>query len=140
VFYPEFDSGNTRIRETCDRKKCLECKGPGRHGGPLSTKQEKQCRVLAKANFANPVGWLTACRHRCWVHSAASWVPTRLLTLGGPCPVRCCLCWWQSHHGPDAFATHHWAHTWLGKSLYGPTINVDKVAKKAQIKLQQGGA
>ena len=31
-----------------------------------------------------------------------------------------------------SFATHHWAHTWLGKNLGWGTVNVDEVVKKAR--------
>ena len=37
-----------------------------------------------------------------------------------------------SVRGPEAFATHHWAHTWLGKNIYGATVSVDKVVADAR--------
>eukprot|EP01048_Picozoa_sp_COSAG05_P014236 COSAG05_NODE_1593_length_4463_cov_18.956920_2_plen_338_part_00 len=53
LFYPEFDSGNTRIAQTCNEQKCLECKGEWRKDGPLSPEQEAQCKVLGGQGYGN---------------------------------------------------------------------------------------
>ena len=31
-----------------------------------------------------------------------------------------------------SFATHHWAHTWLGQNLHHGTVSVDEVVRKAR--------
>lgn len=45
MFYPQFDDGNSRVRETCEQGKCFECKQKDAEGhltrkdGPLSQRQ-----------------------------------------------------------------------------------------------------
>ena len=33
-------------------------------------------------------------------------------------------------HGVVSYATHHWAHTWLGQNIHGPTVDVDDVVRE----------
>ena len=37
-------------------------------------------------------------------------------------------------------ATHHWAHTWLGKNLGGPSKTVDDIITEARAKYPPGVA
>jgi hypothetical protein len=59
MFYPEFDDGNPRIRETCEAGKCFECKQKDTDGrlvrkdGPLSAPQRAACVQLARSGYRN---------------------------------------------------------------------------------------
>jgi|EP01046_Picozoa_sp_COSAG06_P032840 hypothetical protein len=56
MFYPQFDDGNARVRETCEQGKCFECKQKDAAGklirkdGPLSPRQVRQWQRAASAS------------------------------------------------------------------------------------------
>eukprot|EP01052_Picozoa_sp_SAG31_P020853 SAG31_NODE_1586_length_7821_cov_3.086765_1_plen_215_part_00 len=118
VFYPHFDQGNTQVQSICMAGELLD------FTFQRCTASLERIRTLHLHSTSTL--WHCVCYMHVTALSSGTWKDphckthcTRPLSAKqrSTCDVLKAAGFTNTPPGPSSYATHHWAHTWLGKNL-----------------------